>query len=70
MSAKIKPRILRGTRDFLPQTMLLRQHVTGVIRTAFERFGFEPLERRLSSWPETLEGKLRPRGRPACLPVS
>ena len=62
MSAKIKPRILRGTRDFLPQTMLLRQHVTGVIRTAFERFGFEPLETPAIELAETLEGKYGPEG--------
>ena len=62
MSAKIKPRILRGTRDFLPQTMLLRQHVIGVIRTAFERFGFEPLETPAIELAETLEGKYGPEG--------
>ena len=62
MSAKIKPRILRGTRDFLPQTMLLRQYVTGVIRTAFERFGFEPLETPAIELAETLEGKYGPEG--------
>lgn len=62
MSAKIKPRILRGTRDFLPQTMLLRQHVTGVIRSAFERFGFEPLETPAIELAETLEGKYGPEG--------
>ena len=62
MSAKVKPRILRGTRDFLPQTMLLRQHVTGVIRTAFERFGFEPLETPAIELAETLEGKYGPEG--------
>ncbi len=62
MSAKIKPRILRGTRDFLPQTMLLRQHVTGVIRAAFERFGFEPLETPAIELAETLEGKYGPEG--------
>ncbi len=62
MSAKIEPRILRGTRDFLPRTMLLRQHVTGVIRTAFERFGFEPLETPAIELAETLEGKYGPEG--------
>ena len=62
MNATIKPRILRGTRDFLPRTMLLRQHVTGVIRTAFERFGFEPLETPAIELAETLEGKYGPEG--------
>jgi histidyl-tRNA synthetase len=34
----------KGTRDFLPKDMLLRQHVFDISRKAFERFGFEPLE--------------------------
>ena len=62
MRARIKPRILRGTRDFLPQTMMLRQHVRGVIRTVFERFGFEPLETPAIELAETLEGKYGPEG--------
>ena len=62
MTRKIAPRILRGTRDFLPQTMLLRQHVMGVLRHTFERFGFEPLETPAIELAQTLEGKYGPEG--------
>ena len=34
----------KGTRDFLPQEMILRQKVFDTARKVFERFGFEPLE--------------------------
>jgi histidyl-tRNA synthetase len=34
----------KGTRDFLPQEMALRQRVFDTARKVFESFGFEPLE--------------------------
>ena len=37
-----RPQVLSGMRDFLPQQMLLRQHVMGVLRRVFEAHGFEP----------------------------
>lgn len=54
---KIEPRILKGTRDFLPPTMILRQHVIDTLRRTFERFGFEPLETPAIEYAETFEGK-------------
>lgn len=54
---KIQPRILKGTRDFLPSTMILRQHVVDTLRGVFERFGFEPLETPAIEYAETFEGK-------------
>jgi histidyl-tRNA synthetase len=54
---KNQPQVLKGTRDFLPQKMILRQYVTGVLRDTFERFGFEPLETPALEYAETLEGK-------------
>ena len=47
----------RGTRDFLPRDMVRRNHVLGVIRNVFERFGFEPLETPAMERIETLLGK-------------
>lgn len=44
MAPKIKPRIYKGTRDFLPEQMVKRNYVIGIIKEVFERFGFEPLE--------------------------
>lgn len=38
-----QPRILKGTRDFLPQEMIRREYVIGKIKTIFESCGFEPL---------------------------
>ncbi len=55
--AKLQPRILKGTRDFLPPVMILRQHVLETLRRTFERFGFEPLETPAIEYAETFEGK-------------
>lgn len=35
---------LSGMRDFLPQELVRRHHVIGVVREVFERYGFVPLE--------------------------
>ncbi|NNE65756.1 MAG: histidine--tRNA ligase, partial [Pyrinomonadaceae bacterium] len=34
----------RGMRDFLPDQVRKRDYVIGVIRTVYEKYGFEPLE--------------------------
>ena len=57
MTAKPQPQVLKGMRDILPQRMILRQYVIGVLRDVFERFGFEPLETPAIEYAETLEGK-------------
>ncbi|MBI2322736.1 MAG: histidine--tRNA ligase [Chloroflexi bacterium] len=59
---RVKPQLLKGTRDLLPERMLLRHHVVGKLRAVFERFGFEPLETPALEYAETLEGKLGPEG--------
>src|SRR2546428_5569982 len=46
-----------GTRDFLPDDIRRREHVIGVIRGAYERYGFEPLETPAFENIETLLGK-------------
>jgi histidyl-tRNA synthetase len=46
-----------GTRDFLPHDIRRREHVIGVIRKAYERHGFEPLETPAFENIETLLGK-------------
>jgi histidyl-tRNA synthetase len=41
----------KGTRDFLPEEMAVRQFVFDIAREVFERFGFEPLETpAIESW--------------------
>ena len=34
----------KGTRDFMPQEMILRQKVFDTLRRVFERFGFDPMD--------------------------
>jgi histidyl-tRNA synthetase len=47
----------RGMRDFLPDDVRRREHVIGVIRDTYERYGFEPLETPAVENIETLLGK-------------
>ncbi|RMG81277.1 MAG: histidine--tRNA ligase, partial [Chloroflexi bacterium] len=54
---KIKPRVPKGMRDFLPQNMLKRDYVFSVVREVFHRFGFEPLQTPVLELRETLMGK-------------
>lgn len=62
MAQKVTPQLLKGTRDFLPERMILRQYVIGRLRETFERFGFEPLETPAMEYAETLEGKFGEEG--------
>ena len=56
----MKPRLPRGMRDILPQKMILRQYVIGVITQVFERFGYEPLSTPAVELFDTLTGKYGP----------
>src|SRR5579871_3477733 len=47
----------RGTRDFLPDDLRRREHVIGVVRDVYERYGFEPLETPAFENIETLLGQ-------------
>jgi histidyl-tRNA synthetase len=51
------PQVLRGMRDFLPEQMILRQHVLSTFRGIFEHYGFEPIETPVIEYLETLTGK-------------
>lgn len=51
------PQVLKGMRDFLPEQMLLREQIIGVLRAVFERYGFEPIETPVVEYLETLTGK-------------
>ena len=46
-----------GTRDFLPADVRRREHVIGIVRRVYERYGFEPLETPAFENIETLLGK-------------
>ncbi len=47
----------RGMRDFLPEDVRRRDYVVGVIRTVYDRYGFEPLETPAAENIDTLLGK-------------
>ncbi len=52
-----KPSLARGTRDFGPVQMSKRNYLFKVIRTVFEKFGFQPLETPAIENLSTLTGK-------------
>ena len=53
----IKPRIMKGTRDFLPQEMYVRERVIRVIKARFETYGFAPLATPAMEYYDILTGK-------------
>jgi histidyl-tRNA synthetase len=57
LSKNIKPRLYKGTRDFLPEQMIKRNYVITIIKNIFEKFGFDPLETPAMELWETLSGK-------------
>ncbi len=54
---KIDPKILKGTRDFLPRDMAARELVMKKIRKIFERFGYDSIETPIICPGETILGK-------------
>lgn len=52
-----KPSIPKGTRDFLPQTMVKRNYIFSTIKSAFEKYGFSPIETPCMENSQTLMGK-------------
>ncbi len=53
----MKPSLPKGTRDFGPGQMLKRNYLFGILRRAFERFGYQPLETPAMENLSTLTGK-------------
>ncbi len=52
-----KPSIPKGTRDFSPSEVSKRQYIINIIKTNFEKFGFQPIETPSFENSETLMGK-------------
>lgn len=52
-----KPSIPKGTRDFNPEQVAKRNYIFSAIRSAFETFGFQPIETPSFENSETLMGK-------------
>src|SRR5258707_6835762 len=57
MSDKQSTKPPAGTRDFLPDDVRRREHVIGVVRAVYEKYGFEPLETPAFENIDTLMGK-------------
>ncbi len=54
---KQKPQTLKGFRDFLPETMVVRNYVKNLLVEVFESYGFQPLETPTLEYASTLMGK-------------
>ena len=53
----MKPSIPKGTRDFSPTEVANRNYIINTIKTAFETFGFQPIETPSFENSSTLMGK-------------
>lgn len=57
MRMSTKPNTPKGMRDFLPHEVIRRNHIMGVMRRHFERYGFLPIETPAMERRELLLGK-------------
>lgn len=57
MAIRIKPRLMKGIRDFKPADMIKRNFVIDTIKKIFHRHGFLPLETPAIEFWEILAGK-------------
>jgi histidyl-tRNA synthetase len=53
----IKPRTLKGFRDYLPQAMLAREQIIDTARRVFRSYGFSPIDTPALEYLEILLGK-------------
>ncbi len=58
MSDTVSPQTLKGFRDFLPQDVINRQYAVNIIKTQFERYGFQPIETPAVEYLETFIGNV------------
>ncbi|RZJ64150.1 MAG: histidine--tRNA ligase, partial [Flavobacterium sp.] len=52
-----KTGIPKGTRDFSPEVVAKRQYISNIMKTNFEKFGYQPIETPSFENSETLMGK-------------
>ncbi len=57
MAETIKPRLLKGFRDFLPEDELTRRRLIGILERTFKSFGFLPIDTPILEYTEILLGK-------------
>jgi histidyl-tRNA synthetase len=53
----MKPSLLKGTRDFLPEQVVKRNHLFKIIKSVFENFAYVPIETPSFESLSTLTGK-------------
>ncbi len=53
----IRPRIFKGTRDYLPEQMINREYVVNKLKSVFEKYGYEPLYTPSIEYFDVLTGK-------------
>lgn len=53
----ITPRTLKGFRDYLPETMLIRERLMETARRVFRSYGFSPIDTPALEYAEILTGK-------------
>ncbi len=53
----IPPRTLKGFRDHLPETMLLREKIVGIARRIYQAYGYAPIDTPALEYEEILLGK-------------
>ena len=56
MEKQIEPRLLKGFRDFLPQTELFRRQIMRKLEKIFRLFGFLPIDTPVLEYAEILLG--------------
>ncbi|MFZ1717511.1 MAG: ATP phosphoribosyltransferase regulatory subunit, partial [Saprospiraceae bacterium] len=52
-----KPSLPKGTRDFLPNEVMKRKYMFGILEQVFQRHGFVPIETPALELMQTLTGK-------------
>lgn len=53
----VKPRLLKGFRDYLPETQLPKDQMLRTIASVFESFGYAPIQTPALEYAEVLTGK-------------
>lgn len=57
MNDLIEPRTLKGFRDYLPETMMPREHLMEIARRVYRRYGFSPIDTPALEYLDVLTGK-------------
>jgi len=57
VSKLIKPRTLKGFRDYLPNAMIARETLIDTARSVYRSYGFSPIDTPALEYTEILLGK-------------